>query len=451
VNALVIIAFFAIALLLTASRGAGLAFAWLYLPALIFLGEVPGVSVPGLPDPTASTAAIYGIVFGSLFGGRGPKLRLVTVDYIFVLMLATYIVSAMATEFFYTGVSIFGSLILQIVAPYFIARISLEQRATQRSALLALAISAPIVAAFALIEFRLWPHFYASVLHAIGVYDTVNVFGASRFGMFRARSSFIHPIDLGNSALLIFAAILILAERSGVGLRDRQVRIGVGSALVGLVTALSFTSFLGAFAALGLYLALATFPVSRRWLAPAVALLIASGIGYAGHLATAPFQFAENPVDSNALASSYWVRQLIIKQAWNFATTAGPFGWGRLVPVGNLLSLDNAYLLIAIQRGWVALGLWLALPLALASLAARGLRRARSARVIRPVLWGFSATIGTMIAMFTVWFGSAYASFFVVVLALTVNAALATAPVARPARVSSTAALVSPARPARPA
>ena len=435
---------------MTISRGAGSAFAYLYLPALLFLGEIRGISVPGLPDPTASTAAIYGILFGSVIGGRGPRIRLVATDYIFALMTLAYIVSAVTTEIFYTGVSIFGALILEIVAPYFIARISLEQPSSQRSALRVLATAAPIIAAFALVEFRFWPHFYAQLLNAIGIYDTVSLFGASRFGVFRARASFIHPIDFGNSAVLIFAAILVLAVRSGVGLRDTRVRIGLAATLICLVSALSFTSFLGAIAAVGLYVGLSTFPASRRFLAPAVAALIACGIGYAGYLATAPFQFEENPLDTNALASSYWVRQLIIREAWNYATTAGLFGWGRLVAVGDLLSLDNAYLLIAIQRGWVALGLWLALPFSLGILAARGLRATRSPRTTRPILWGFCATLGTMIAMFTVWFGSAYASLFVVVIALTVNAALAAAPDVNPARARSTASLGSAARPASP-
>ena len=73
-------------------------------------------------------------------------------------------------------------------------------------------------------------------------------------------------------------------------------------------------------------------------------------------------------------------------------------------------------------RGWVALLLWLALPIYLAVLASRGVRRARSRWQAQLIPAGFSAVVGTMIAMYTVWFGFVYAQLFMIVLALTVNA-----------------------------
>jgi hypothetical protein len=140
------------------------------------------------------------------------------------------------------------------------------------------------------------------------------------------------------------------------------------------------------------------------------------------------------------------VRQLIIKEGWDLATSAGWFGWGRLVEVGVLESIDNAYLLIAIQRGWLALLLWLALPVAAAVSASQGLRRTASRSAGQTALLGFCAMLGTMVAMCTVYLGGVYPSIFVVLIALTVNAVLAAGSSVREGRRP---ALIASARVAR--
>jgi hypothetical protein len=412
---------FLVALVSTLARGAGAGFVYAYLPALLLFSTVDGLPILGLPDPTPPTAAIYGILGGAVLSGRRARLRLVSADYVFLLLLVAYVASAIQTEFVYTGVSIFGSLLFEIVAPYFIARVALEQRATQREALVVLVVCSLVIAFFALIEFRLFPSTYARVLTNLGLRRSYVNFAFSRFGFFRASSSFIHPIDLGTSSALVLATMAILAVRSGVGTRLMWVRVGLCAAAVAWFTAASFTSYLGFAAGLGLFLLLAWFPFTRRYLVAGVLAAIVIGFVYAGTLANAPL--GERSETASQFSKSLWIRHLIIQEAWQTASGAGPFGWGRLVQVGDLESIDNAYLVIAIQRGWLALALWLALPVALASLVARSLRRARSPTAIRAVLLGFCGTFGAMVAMFTVWLGFAYQSLFVVVVALTVNAA----------------------------
>ena len=142
-------------------------------------------------------------------------------------------------------------------------------------------------------------------------------------------------------------------------------------------------------------------------------------------------QLAVSPIDEaapeeGAFAGSFWNRQQVIQNSWNSVKRAGLFGFGDMLPEEvtrgrSFHSVDNAYLLIAMSRGWVALGLWLALPVCLAALASRGVRRARSRRQVQLILGGFSAVVGTMIAMYTVWFGFVYPRLFMIVLALTVN------------------------------
>jgi hypothetical protein len=408
---------------LTFARGAGPAFVYAYLPALLLFEGVSGFELLGLPDPTPPTAAIYGILGGAILRGRPARFRPVLVDYLFGLLLVAYVISAITTEHFYTGVSIFGSLILQILAPYLIVRCTLEDRSTQRATLVVLVSCILVITFFALIESRLSPGTYARLLTYSGLRDSYADWAERRFGFFRATSSCVHPIDLGNSAALILVMIAILAVRAGVGTRGPWVRIGLAAALISWLVAFSYTPYLGMAAGLGLFLLLKVFRGARQYLVPGVLAAIAIGFVYTATLASAPL--GEQPAMGGTVATSLWIRQFIIQQAWQTAAGAGPFGWGPHVQVGELRSIDNAYLAIAIERGWVALGLWLALPVALASLASRSLRSARSPAAVRAVLLGFCGTFGTSVAMFTVWLGYVYQSLFIIVVALAVNAAQA--------------------------
>ena len=184
---------FLVAFLLTFARGTGAGFVYTYLPALLLFSTASGFPILGLPDPTPPTAAIYGILGAMLLRGQRVKLRLAAPDYVFLLLVVAYVASAIKTEFIYTGVSIFGSLLLQLVAPYFIARIALAQRATQREALIVFVACSSVVALFAVIEFRLVPGTYARLLTEAGLRDSYVNFAFSRFGFFRASSTFKKP------------------------------------------------------------------------------------------------------------------------------------------------------------------------------------------------------------------------------------------------------------------
>jgi hypothetical protein len=421
---------FLAAVLTTFLRGAGSAFAFLYLPALLLLSEAKAVELPGLPDAQPPQACIYGILVGGLLGGRWPRLRPCAVDYIIVLLLLEYILSTLLTESPYAAVSVFGSMCLWLVVPYFVVRCTLEEKRTQREALFALIAAIAVIGVYALIEFRLWPHIFLLQLDKLGIGDFTGGYAHRRFGFFRAVASFGHPIDLGISAALVLAIIFILATRSGITTRNAWVRLGLGMALAAMLASASFTPYMGLLGGLSLYLVLWTVPPTRRLLTLGVAILIGLAFAYTAYLAHAPLP--EQPVSGSALEGSRWTRHDVIKQAWEPAATAGAFGRG-IEATGELeiKGFDNAYLLITSQRGFLGLGLWLALPLFLAAMVSQSLGRPRSRNLARSILAGFCASIGTMVAMFTVWLGFVYASLLPVMLALTVNAARAPAAVRR--------------------
>ena len=263
-----------------------------------------------------------------------------------------------------------------------------------------------------------------------------------RLGLYRASSSFVHPIDLGIGAALVFAMIAMCAWRLRLFSKP-WVRGGLVAACVASACGLSFTSYLGASAGLALYLVVVRLPPSRRLLPALVAFLIVCGFALTARLASDPW---ESPAEAEtALEGSYRMRQVIVQRSIRAVSTAGVLGWGGAAG-GQLemrkdvsdsmgaMSVDNAYLLFAIVHGWVTLALWLAVPLSLALVTSRACRRTRSRRELRTILAGFSAVIGTMVSMYTVWFGFAYAPLFMMVLALTVNAAQAATLASAPAR-----------------
>lgn len=414
------------ALLLTLLRGAGSAFVFAYLPALLLLSQLPALALPGIPDARAPTAAVYGILLGGLWGGRLPHLRMATVDYIVVALLLTHIISALTTGTAYAAVSVLGTMGLRLVAPYFIVRCTFERRDVQRQALVVLIAVFLVVGLFSFIEMRLWPNTYRNLLLSLGLAEGEGPgMALRRYGFFRAHASFFHAIDLGNGAALVFASIAILAWRTATDLRNLWVVAGLAAAFVAWISAISFGSLLGSASGFCLYVVLSTFRRSRYLPVAGVASLIFVGFALTAYMANTPL--GERPPATEPLAQSYWVREVIVHRSWHAASTAGLFGWGfrldEVLPERG--STDNAYLLILIREGWVALVLWLALPVCLATLASTGLRKTRSRTHAHAILAGFSAVVGIMISMFTVFFGFIYASLLLIVVALTVNTAQA--------------------------
>jgi hypothetical protein len=449
-NVVFIVTCFLSSLMITLSRGAGPAFALVYLPSLLLFAKTPALFLPGLPDANPPAAAIYGILLGGLLAGRRPRLRATAVDYVVVLLLCTYALSAFMTAHSWRAVSVTGSMAFSYgFLPYFVARIAYQRRAPPRQALALLVATTLVICVFALIEFRLWPAAYGNLLSSLGLHEPPGQFMLRRLGRFRALVSFGHPIDLGISAGLVFAMIAMFAWRLRIALKTIWVLAGFAAALIACFCAISFSAFMGLGCGMLLYLILIRFPHARRLLPAAVVLIMLGGIALTAYLAALPYERAARYAgrEEGALSTSFLNRQEVIQLSFETAKTSGFFGYGDTLPEEIDRSVDNAYLLIAMRRGWAALGLWLALPVLLAALASRGVRRARERRQVQIILAGFSAVVGTMISMYTVWFGFLYPSFFMIVLALTVNESQAAIHAARPHEKRAVAARAIPAAP----
>src|SRR3954466_10293552 len=200
----VVFIFFALAAYLTIYRSAVVAFVTCYLPALLLLNATAKINLPGLPDMNATYGIIYGIIGGLVLKGGEPlPFKWGWMDTLMLLITLSVILTGMTTEYVYTGISILGEQMLGYLAPYFLARVMFHDPAMRRRALWICVFCAFVVAFFSLVEIRLWPYFFSRTLKGLGLFTGPTGEVLWRWNLMRAQTSFDHPIDMGNSCLLL--------------------------------------------------------------------------------------------------------------------------------------------------------------------------------------------------------------------------------------------------------
>jgi hypothetical protein len=414
---------FVAAIVITLTRGAGMAFAVVYLPSLILLNGLRNVELPGVPDVTIQTAAIYGILLASLPRiGERMNIRFNFMDWIVIAIWLSSIITAISTEKLYTGVSTTGSLFLTYVAPYFLARTAFHSMELRRTILWVLIGCALIIGLFALIEFRLWPYYYQRLLISLRLPQQIAEEGVGgRFGFFRAKVSFSHPIDLGCAALVIMAMVGMFSTVTSVSLRSKTVWAAMGAMALAVVASISFTCFLGMAAALGVYFLLTFVPWLRTRLHWVVLGMFVVGLMFHSYMMTTS---SVSSWDQSPLERSFRVRALIVQNTMGVLREAGLFGFGGTLRRSDidLDSVDNSYMLLGITRGWVGLGLWLLIPVCVAARVSRAMAVCKNSAQQWPMVVAFSAIMGTMVAMYTVWQGAIYGTLWHLLIAFTMTA-----------------------------
>src|SRR5437773_9686015 len=151
-------------------------------------------------------------------------------------------------------------------------------------------------------------------------------------------------------------------------------------------------------------------PFFGRYMISFFVVLLIGGIVMTLHLKN--MQLGEREDIGQSISDSTWMRAQIIQNCWPFAADAGYFGYGQTVKKGDLEldSVDNSYILFTLRRGFVGLVLLLSMPLVLTLRASKVFRKYPGGAQRLPVAIATSALLGIMVAMFTVWFGFAYAT-----------------------------------------
>ena len=465
VPTLVIVGIFIAAFATTFWAGVPGAFAYVMLPALLLVYTVAPVEIEKLPDLTTLAAVGYGVVAGLIARGEMPRLRWTLIDTLVVTLSALSVINAVYSEVLWTGVNRSGTEFFEWLLPYFMGRITFAHPHYRLRAAQVLTGLAAFLALVALWEMRVRPLFFSrDILTPFGLTTAAYEMVLRRFSFFRAQVSFSHPIDLGNGGALLGCMILVLATTTGRRLTTPWVFAGVACAGVMTLASLSFTSFVAVAGIVALYFLARTTRLAGYALLPISAAVILGYVVLTASLLAEPLEKPDDPTQT--LNSSYYIRHLIVQYTWPYVVTSGPLGHGDVVGAREmgLESVDNAYMLFAVQRGWLYVGTFLFLLVVVGLYGGRALLRVESGAARTPLAAGIGGIVGTMLGMYTVFFGFVYARLFMILLGLTVtmcqramektaDPAHAAGPLPRGPRREPPVALPAPrlARTARPA
>lgn len=251
-------------------------------------------------------------------------------------------------------------LLLDVFLPYYVISRSLRTVADFRVALLGFVMAALIMAGIAVFEAAKHWQLYTAVVHALGLSWGYNIY-LDRAGTLRAIASTGQPIPLGYALTVAIGFYLFL--RNDIAGRMRR-NLGLVLLTAGLLATLSRGPWVGALALLAVYLA--TGPQAPRRLAKlaaglvlALAVLAVLPIGqtfldllpFVGSVDSSTVEYRQRLID-NALA-------VINRNPWlgsvNFAHT--PEMQAMLQGQG-IIDVVNTYLLLALEIGYVGMGLF---------------------------------------------------------------------------------------------
>jgi hypothetical protein len=408
---------FALTFSVSAMRNVATAFALVFIPALLFFRPVYGYKMPGgLPELRMSNAAVLGLMAGMLFHlGRQGKIRWSPVDLVVLLAPLAAIISAIQTENWHTG---YDELLKQLFLwsiPYFVARYSFQSEDFRKKMLWTLILCMLVLGVFAAIEFRMAPHFFAQTLGKTGLKVGFNTQAVRRGAFFRAETSFEHPIFFGDGCVSICCLILMLASTLKGGWLRPTVLLGAATAVGGLFTSLSFGPYLGMAIAGGIWFLLRFVGFTRAYVVCAGVLCAIIGLV----MLTSFLARTEIPTrpKNGSVYDSFLVRWEIVQKCAPFAQQVlddHPFGIGKPgiaelnykgKPVLDLESVDNAYMLFLIVRGYIYSGMWAVIPLLVSFRACMVLHRNKRKEFIFPIAIGAGSSIGISFAFYFVWAG----------------------------------------------
>ncbi|MEM8875458.1 MAG: hypothetical protein AAGD32_14515 [Planctomycetota bacterium] len=426
-NTLVLATLFFTALGMSYFKGIRWAFPFALLPGLLLFFQTVGVAIPMIPDVNAVSAVTYGALVGFVIKGGEPlNMRWCGVDTAVVALALVYIASSFAHYDTWEAVSAGGSRVLLYLGPYFLGRVALPDIEVRRASLWVLCIISVILVPPTLVEWRLSPYFLSRILeHNFGLIEAHNTQTYHRFGFYRTIATFAHPIDNGNVMTMVAGLIAALAYSVGLKLTNPKVLVGLAAASIVALTAMSFTSFMVIAIALTMVVTIRFMP----WVGHAAWLPVAIGVlGFALLTSVLLGLDLERPDFTGTEANfngSLYMRMLIVQTVFDEAIGSGPLGAGENFQFEELFmnSIDNAYLLMLLEQGWIYLLLFLALPFLLAGEVGKALRMLPNTDTRMPLIVNFSVLVAVMAGMYTVWFGFAYEPVWVVMLGLTVSMA----------------------------
>ncbi len=421
---LTICCIFVAAFIVAVLRGIGWAFVTVYIPSLILLNQLPQINIPHAPLK-AEWAPLYAIILALPFRGESLRLRLCSVDIIFILLLISAIITGWTTEVFETGINTLRTDSLILIIPYFLARIVFKDWRMRRAALHVLIGVLAIVSLFALVEFRFSPYFYLHTLQSLGMGNKILAMAYERYGLFRVAGPVEHPIYFGNMCVVLVGMIAVLARTGGYSLKNGWVITALFAAFSCIITSISFTPYVGTISGIIFFSTLVFIPIARKLVLPLTLVVMGLLMGYTWHAITTPL--GEKPTTD--LGGSQYTRKMIMQQCWAKATVpgTGPFGYGLRADLYDadageasfdLKSVDNTYMQFLLTHGYVYVSLWISIAVFFSFRMTRAFNAVRHPSQVFPLAVCTATCLALMVSMYTVWAGAIYTVLWAVMLGL---------------------------------
>ena len=407
------------ALAVAASRGPRAAFAWVYLPAMILIPVEVSANLPVFPNLTGRRAAVIGLLIGAALGGRGsllvPSWR--PFDWLPVVLVFGHSLSFMAHTEALGFVHSIAVDCLDWLLPYFLARSLWTNYRDVRDGLKPMVAACVVLSVISLYEARMATRVGREFWGALTGLWVPPHFEMWRWGYLRAFGTFTHPITLGVF-LAAAAPLAILWGQLDPRYRLHS-RIAALACAVGCATSLSRGPMLALAAAAMLGVVLS----KRRKLlyvavVPALALLLPVALDAMSEAIA--FTQSELSSEGNTDSGHYRLALLLI-----YLDDIGRVGWfGNREIVGDEFeaawSIDNGYLFLFMNGGWITGGLFLAMTVTALVLGGLAVQRA-SGTVRRVRASAFASLLGFLFGMGDVWFAPDYSPLFFLCTGLVIN------------------------------
>ncbi len=409
---------FVAAVYVMVNYGIARTFVFVYIPALLLLFLIPAYKLPGIPNLNMPTAVGYAVLLIAPFKWKElSRLKFNAIDIMIVLMMLPPTISVLLNDTLWDAIGRSGDLFFRWILPYFLARIAFNDADARKRLLPVLCTCAIVIGCFAAIEARLRPYFVARTMKQAGLANAPVAQVFWRFGLARAQTTLGHPIDLGVCGTIVGSMIILLTPITGRRWNDKLPLAGVFACGAMVVGAVSFTGFLGmatAFASLYVF--------TRPRLGPNMVLPAMLGVGVLVATLMASMLTSALPAErpEDKLEESLWIRQKIVQEGWETASSAGLLGKGLSLDTADIGtgSIDNSYLLFVMQYGWLYLASWVLLAMIVGYYGGRTLALTQTPSERIPVAAACAGIVAVLLAMYTVFYGFAYALLFLSLLGM---------------------------------
>ncbi len=403
---------FCIATYWVAVHGIARTFAQVFIPALLFFFLTPQLNLPGVPDIWSFSAVGYPVLFMSF--AKWDEVRRVkwnALDIMVTIMMISPTISVITNNGAWEGIGLSGEIFFKWLMPYFMARIAFFDPEARRLMLKTLCICTIIIGCMAAFEARLKPYFFSRTMERLGIAKTfANEQVFPRFGLMRAQTTLGHPIDLGNCGVILGGMILTLVPIVKRKWNDPLILAGIMGAGAMVVGAVSFTGMVATLVAFSLMMLFSMPQIGKYFILPSIIGLMIAMAGFMYYMVNKEVS-EDRPEDE--VAASVWARDKVAQDSWAFAQESGLFGSGLKLDTQGMGtgrgSIDNSYMLFAMQFGWIYLIQWLILGLVIGYTGTRAMSAAQSPSERRPIAAAMGGIIAIFGAMFTVYYGFVYA------------------------------------------